>query len=224
MSFLRHHNWQLLAKDFYLLPDALELNNAREKLCEILILGQDPLKGFHHPFLKPNRFHARPRYPVKAFMCLGKYWNPLTYTYEDFLPFAENEKPHVIPQWLQILGQEVLIDTFPHQVSSWKAQTVLVNYYKDNSHMGLHKDKDEKDLLAPVVGVSFGSTCRFHFEIEHKKQTIKIPGNSVYVFGDSSRLMSHGVSTIYQNTLSAEAKALLYPQERVNLTLRKVDL
>src|SRR5258708_14958378 len=40
-------------------------------------------------------------------------------------------------------------------------QACLVNYYGPAARMGLHQDRDEEDLAAPVVSFSLGATCRF---------------------------------------------------------------
>ena len=37
-------------------------------------------------------------------------------------------------------------------------QACLVNFYADTAKMGLHQDRDEQDLSAPVVSVSLGDT------------------------------------------------------------------
>ena len=89
--------------------------------------------------------------------------------------------------------------------------------------MGLHIDKDEEDKVSPVVGLNFGSTCRFFYEDEKGvMQDIRIPGNSIYIFGGSARLMRHGLGSIYSNTLSGGSEEFLQNKERVNLTIRQV--
>ena len=54
-------------------------------------------------------------------------------------------------------------------VEAWKAlaryphapESCLVNYYGPAAKMGLHQDRDERDLGAPVVSLSLGDTCLF---------------------------------------------------------------
>ena len=41
------------------------------------------------------------------------------------------------------------------------ADSCLVNLYRDGARMGLHQDKDEADLTAPVLSVSLGDTAVF---------------------------------------------------------------
>jgi DNA alkylation damage repair protein AlkB len=40
-------------------------------------------------------------------------------------------------------------------------EACLVNFYSDDAKMGLHQDKDEQDLSAPVVSISLGNACLF---------------------------------------------------------------
>ena len=99
----------------------------------------------------------------------------------------------------------------------------MVNMYTKDSSMGLHVDKDEDDDKAPVIGLNFGSTCRFFYEDETGlMRDLKIPGNSLYIFGQSARLMRHGLGSIYTKTLSAGSEKFLEDKERLNLTVRQV--
>lgn len=208
--------WTELRDGFYLAENVFPLDEARKHLIAILRDGEDPLRGFHHPDLKPNRFHQKPKYPVKCYMGYGHYWNPMDYRYHATL--ANGATPFLIPPWMQELARQVVSECFPHHLSTWQAQAALVNYYTGDAKMGMHVDKDEADHRAPVIGISFGGTCRFLFE----DQAVLIPGNSVYCFGDSARLMRHGVGTTYKNSLSPEASGLLKDKERLSVTLRKI--
>ncbi len=42
-------------------------------------------------------------------------------------------------------------------------EACLVNFYGAAAHMGLHQDKDEADLRAPVVSLSLGESCVFRW-------------------------------------------------------------
>ena len=206
-------------KDFVIVEDYFTPLQAAQWLSLIEALGSDALRGFHHPHLRPNRFHKTPKYPVKRFMCLGMYWNPLDYLYHEVLP--NGERPFLIPQELKDLAQDILREFY--QSEPQEPQSVLVNYYTDDSSMGLHVDKDEPDRKAPVIGLNFGSTCRFFYEDETgEMKDIRIPGNSIYIFGRSARLMRHGLGSIYTKTLSSGSEEFLQNKERVNLTIRQV--
>lgn len=183
-------------------------------------LGEDPIRGFHHPFVKPNRFHAAPKYPVKKFMCLGLYWNPLDYRYKLTLP-GTAVAPFEIPDLILTEVQRVLTEYFPFE--GFRPEGVIVNFYTADSSMGLHVDKDEEDQVAPIIGFNFGSACRFFYEAETgEMEDIRIPGNSVYVFGGRARLMRHGLGSVYAKTLAPGSEDFLKNKERLNLTVRQV--
>lgn len=205
--------------DFVIVEDYFTPAQAAEWLKLVSELGTDKERGFHHPDLKPNRFHKAPKYPVKKFMCLGLYWNPTDYLYHEKLP--SGVRPHAIPDELKKLSAEILkefYDNEPHV-----PQSVLVNFYTDTSSLGLHVDKDEPNKTAPVIGLNFGSTCRFFYEdMNGEMKDIRIPGNSIYIFGRSARLMRHGLGSVYTKTLAPGSEFYLQNKERLNLTIRQV--
>jgi alkylated DNA repair protein (DNA oxidative demethylase) len=88
--------------------------------------------------------------------------------------------------------------------------------------MGLHQDKDEKDLSAPVVSVSLGDDCLFRVGStvrEGETRSFRLKSGDVVVLGGEGRLAYHGVDRIYSAT-----SALLKQGGRINLTLRRVTL
>lgn len=201
-------------RDFVIVEDFFSSSQAADWLKRIHELGQDPVRGFHHPDLRPNRFHKAPKYPVKKFMCFGLYWNP-----KDYLYYKKDTHP--IPEDLHKLAQEILSDFFP--TPDYKPESVMVNFYTSDSSMGLHVDKDEPNKEAPIIGLNFGSTCRFFYEDESgEMKDIRLPGNSIYIFGKSARLMRHGLGSIYTKTLSPGSEEILTKKERLNLTIRQV--
>lgn len=206
--------------DFIIVEDYFTPEQAAEWLSFILKKGEDIARGFHHPDLRPNRFHKAPKYPVKKYMCMGHYWNPEDYHYYPEIP-ATGTKPHPIPNEIKILSHNILSEFFPWP--SYSPEGIIVNFYTKDSSMGLHVDKDEEEKLAPVIGLNFGSTARFFYENESgEMKDTKIPGNSVYIFGDSARQMRHGLGSIYANTLSAGSEKFLQNKERLNLTIRQI--
>jgi DNA alkylation damage repair protein AlkB len=207
-------------KDFIIVEEYFSPEQAAEWLARILKLGADEYRGFHHPDLKPNRFHSNPKYPVKKFMCLGLYWSPMDYSYQHTIADTAI-KPHPIPLTLKALVQDILKEFFPYK--NFSPEAVLVNFYTQDSSMGLHIDKDEEDHQAPVIGLNFGSACRFFYESEAGEiKDVRIPGNSIYIFGSTARLMRHGVGTVYAKTLSPGSEKFLQSKERLNITIRQV--
>jgi alkylated DNA repair dioxygenase AlkB len=207
-------------KDFVIVEDFFTPVQAADWLGLISYLGEDDQRGFHHPDLKPNRFHKNPKYPVKKFMCLGLYWNPLDYLYYEKIP-GQGVHCHDIPDKLIKLSHLILKEFYSSP--EFIPQSVMVNYYTEKSSMGIHIDKDEPNKDAPIIGLNFGSTCRFFYEDESGDiKDIKIPGNSVYIFGRGARLMRHGLGSIYSKSLSPGSEGHLKNKERLNLTIRQV--
>ncbi|MBK8456176.1 MAG: alpha-ketoglutarate-dependent dioxygenase AlkB [Phyllobacteriaceae bacterium] len=99
-------------------------------------------------------------------------------------------------------------------------EACLVNFYADTAKMGLHQDRDEVDLDAPIVSVSLGDSCLFRIggtSRSDRSVSFRLDSGDVVVFGGPSRLAFHGVDRIYPST-----SALLKSGGRINLTLRRV--
>lgn len=99
-------------------------------------------------------------------------------------------------------------------------QACLINFYSDSARMGLHQDRDEQDLSAPVLSVSLGDSCLFRVgqvKREGPTSSFKLHSGDVVVLGGEGRLCFHGVDRIYPAT-----STLLKNGGRINLTLRRV--
>ena len=99
-------------------------------------------------------------------------------------------------------------------------QACLVNFYTDKARMGLHQDRDEADLSAPVVSVSLGDACLFRVgEPKRGGRTVsfRLTSGDIVVLGGEGRLCYHGVDRIYP-----ASSPLLKNGGRINLTLRRV--
>ncbi|MCF6369064.1 alpha-ketoglutarate-dependent dioxygenase AlkB [Rhizobium sp. TRM95001] len=135
------------------------------------------------------------------------------YRYQATHPVTGNLWP-AIPEALLSLWDAVANYPAP-------PQACLVNFYADDARMGLHQDKDETDLAAPVVSISLGNTCLFRvggLERRDPTRSFKLTSGDVVVLGGASRLCFHGVDRIYPNT-----STVLKNGGRINLTLRRVD-
>jgi len=109
------------------------------------------------------------------------------------------------------------------ETSGYRAppQACLVNFYDAKARMGLHQDRDEKALDAPVVSISLGDACLFRFGGTTRggpTKSIRLESGDLVVIGGASRLCFHGVDRIYSGTSTLLAEA-----GRINLTLRRVD-
>lgn len=117
---------------------------------------------------------------------------------------------------------DVLLDIW-NDVSDCKKspQACLINFYSDDARMGLHQDRDEQDLKAPVVSISLGNSCLFRIgglSRTDRTQSVKLASGDIVVLGGEGRLCFHGVDRIYPVT-----STLLKNGGRINLTLRRVD-
>jgi alkylated DNA repair protein (DNA oxidative demethylase) len=101
-------------------------------------------------------------------------------------------------------------------------QACLVNFYDAKARMGLHQDRDEKALDAPVASISLGDSCLFRFGGNTRggpTKSVRLESGDLVLIGGASRLCFHGVDRLYPGT-----STLLAEEGRINLTLRRVDL
>ncbi len=94
----------------------------------------------------------------------------------------------------------------------------LVNLYRDEARMGLHQDKDEADLTAPVLSVSLGDTAVFRIGAAEGGPTrsIRLASGDVCALTGPARLARHGI-----DRLIAGSSTLVPGGGRINLTLRR---
>lgn len=135
------------------------------------------------------------------------------YRYQKKHPITGKAWPDIPPS-LQNLWQK--LSGFPQP-----AEACLINFYAPQARMGMHQDKDEIELNAPVISISLGDSCLFRIgttEKQGKTHSIRLNSGDVIMFGGKSRLAYHGVDRIYPNT-----STLLKVPGRVNLTLRRIS-
>jgi DNA alkylation damage repair protein AlkB len=153
-------------------------------------------------------------------MCLGRHWNPLTYSYQSTRDDHDGLPVGPIPAvWVEMASAAAREAGF-----TFRPDICLINLYGAEGRMGLHQDKDEDatSLAAglPVVSVSIGDTARFLFGGLRRRdpvESILLESGDVFVFGGPSRLRYHGVSRIFRGT----APRVLALDGRFNLTFRQ---
>ncbi len=99
-------------------------------------------------------------------------------------------------------------------------EACLVNIYGPAARMGLHQDRDEADMAAPVVSLSLGDSCLFRIGGERRTdptRTLRLSSGDAVVLGGAARLAFHGVDRIIPGS-----STLLAEGGRINLTLRRV--
>jgi len=117
---------------------------------------------------------------------------------------------------------EVLLDLWRELSGHPKdPEACLVNFYADDAKMGLHQDRDEADLSAPVLSISLGNTCLFRIgglSRTDRTKSLRLESGDLFILGGEGRLCFHGVDRIYPGT-----STLLKSGGRINLTLRRVN-
>ena len=98
----------------------------------------------------------------------------------------------------------------------------LINLYQGEAKMGLHQDRDERDLTAPVLSVSLGDTAVFRIGPAPDEtgkggatSTVRLASGDVCALTGPARLARHGI-----DRLLAGSSRLLPGGGRINLTLR----
>jgi alkylated DNA repair protein (DNA oxidative demethylase) len=109
------------------------------------------------------------------------------------------------------------------RVTGWPSEPecCLVNLYRDGARMGMHQDRDEADLTAPVLSISLGDDALFRLGGTMRRapsRTMVLRSGDVVVLGGKARLAFHGVDRVLGGT-----GGLVPGGGRINLTLRRVS-
>lgn len=135
------------------------------------------------------------------------------YRYQATHPVTGQPWPQ-IPAELMVLWEQ-------YSGYSESPEACLVNFYDAAAKMGLHQDRDEKDIDAPVLSISLGDACLFRVggtKRADKTVSFRLDSGDVVLLSGASRLAFHGVDRIYPNT-----SPLLKNGGRINLTMRRVS-
>jgi alkylated DNA repair protein (DNA oxidative demethylase) len=134
------------------------------------------------------------------------------YRYEPLHPVTKQPWPAIPDVLLDLWSVTTGYDAPP--------ECCLVNFYRGNARMGLHQDKDEAALDAPVLSVSLGDTAVFRIGGTRRQgatRSLKLSSGDVLAFGGPARLAYHGVDRVLGGT-----SRLIPGGGRINLTLRRV--
>lgn len=190
---------------------SLDLQKQLVEQCRALLSG--PGGGYTPTVRGGGKMHVQ-------MMCLGRHWNPLTYTYESTRADHDGAPVGPVPQeWVTLASTAALEAGFQSM-----PDICLINVYQADGRMGLHQDKDESpvslDAGFPVVSMSIGDTARFLFGGLRRREpveTMMLESGDVFVFGGDARLRYHGVSRIAPGTAPTELELA----GRFNLTFRQ---
>jgi alkylated DNA repair protein (DNA oxidative demethylase) len=153
-------------------------------------------------------------------LCLGRHWNPLSYTYEAARSDFDGKPVPGLPPDLAALGRRAATAAG----FDFEPDICLINWYGADGRMGLHQDKDESrralEAGFPVVSLSIGDTARFLFGGLRRRDPVEsllLQSGDGFVFGGPARLRYHGVARILPGTAPPEVAG----QGRLNLTFRQ---
>jgi alkylated DNA repair protein (DNA oxidative demethylase) len=135
------------------------------------------------------------------------------YRYQAYHPITGRPWPPIPAALLQAWRD---LGAYPHL-----PEACLINVYDGRARMGLHQDKDEQELTAPVVSISLGDTCLFRIGgvVRHgSTRSFRLNSGDGLALSGASRLAFHGVDRILSGS-----STLLPEGGRINLTLRRVS-
>ena len=189
---------------FRLWPGALDAAAQADLVAEVFARLDDA------PLYRPTTPGGRPfSVQMSNFGRLGWVSDRGGYRYQSTHP--ETGRP-----WPAI--PTVLLDLWDATVG-WPTppDACLVNLYRDAAKMGVHQDKDEADLGAPVLSVSLGDTATFRIGAAEggRTTTLRLDSGDVCALTGPARLARHGVDRVL-----AGSSRLIPGGGRLNLTLR----
>ena len=190
---------------FRLWPGALDGTAQKALLDQVWTAAQNA------PFYRPTTPGGRP-FSVEMTGMGPLAWvsDRAGYRYQSTHPVTGQPWP-AMPQ--------ALLDLWD-ALTSWPAppDACLVNLYRHEAKMGLHQDRDEADLTAPVLSVSLGDTAVFRIGPAEggRTQSLKLASGDVCALTGPARLARHGI-----DRLLAGSSQLVPGGGRINLTLRR---
>src|ERR1700727_2385415 len=176
--------------------------------------GVDYFPGFlDRPPVPPRTPHTGKPFSVMMSNCgsLGWVSDEAGYRYQATHPETRRPWPAMPPTLLAAFA-EVAPDGPP-------PAACLINLYDPAARMGLHQDRDEEDLAAPVVSLSLGDTALFRvggLQRNAPTRSFRLASGDAVSLSGEGRLAFHGVDRII-----ARSSTLLPEGGRINLTLRR---
>ncbi|HDZ08590.1 DNA oxidative demethylase AlkB [Pseudohongiella sp.] len=183
--------------------------HADEVMAEIdRVVAQAPYRHLSTPGGK--------RMSVAMSNCGAEGWvsDRAGYRYQTIDPLTATVWP-AMPARLRALAQQAAGDGgYP----GFEPTVCLINYYAPGARMGLHQDRDEANLTAPIVSFSLGLPATFiwgGWQRVGKTQRIMLRHGDAVVWGGEDRLRFHGVAPLKDGEHAVTGRA------RINLTFRQ---
>ncbi len=147
---------------------------------------------------------------------LGWWSDHKGYRYTNHDPITGLEWPKIPNLFIQVINKTL------HHLKLEKAfmpDACLINYYSSSSKMGLHQDKDEKDMSQPIITISLGDKADFMIggiKRSQKPDLLSLRSGDILVMSKDSRPCFHGIKKIHPGTSPIKKLA-----GRFSLTFRK---
>ncbi|RZJ03636.1 MAG: alpha-ketoglutarate-dependent dioxygenase AlkB [Brevundimonas sp.] len=186
-------------------PGALSASEQAGLLAEVL--AAEAAAPFYQPVTPGGRpFSVR----MTSLGPLGWVSDRAGYRYQATHPVTGKPWPPIprllLDLWRDLTGAETPPDA------------CLVNLYRDGAKMGLHQDRDEADMSAPVLSVSLGDAAMFRIGAAEGGPTksLRLNSGDVCALTGPARLARHGIDRVV-----AGSSTLVPGGGRINLTLRR---
>ncbi|MBC53903.1 MAG: DNA oxidative demethylase AlkB [Gammaproteobacteria bacterium] len=138
------------------------------------------------------------------------------YRYQTTDPHTAKPWP-AMPPGLRALAQQAAKDS---GYDGFEPGVCLINHYAPGARMGLHQDRDENNLTAPIVSFSLGLPATFIWGGWQRTGTtrrIMLRHGDAVVWGGEDRLRFHGVAPLKDGEHALTGRA------RINLTFRQIN-
>ncbi len=136
------------------------------------------------------------------------------YRYSKFDPLSNQAWPAIPRAFSKLASRAATKAGF----DSFVPDACLINQYAIGRKLGSHQDKNENDFTQPIVSVSIGLPAVFQIFGETRagvKMEYALQDGDVMVWGDSARLIYHGIKTVQADPLNPRL------EHRYNITFRK---
>lgn len=190
-------------------PGCLETTAQSALIVDVLARVRDA------PFYRPRMPRSGKPFSVEEtnFGTLGWYSDEAGYRYETCHPRTRRPWPpmpeNLVALWSVLTGHRA------------PPECCLINLYRGDARMGLHQDRDEAALDAPVLSISLGDDAIFRIGGTTRRsptRSFTLRSGDAIVFGGVARLAYHGIDRTIANS-----SALVPGGGRINLTLRRVS-
>ncbi|WP_242154295.1 alpha-ketoglutarate-dependent dioxygenase AlkB [Sphingomonas sp. BAUL-RG-20F-R05-02] len=200
---------------FYYLPSCYDAAGQRAILADIrAVLAEAPL--FQQAMPKTGA-------PLSVKMSNAGTFGWVTdreggYRYQSRHPKTGKQWPQIpsnlLDLWKELTGEVI------------QPNLCLINFYDGEARLGLHQDKGESSLDAPVVSVSLGDDATFLVGGMSRKDAVRrlrLRSGDVVWFGGPARLIYHGVEGIVPGSSPLLTDEGFTGGGRINLTLRRIE-